>query len=348
MELSKSIYLRSEVNNTETRTILIPSDIIELIKDGWVCYVEKSPNRIYPDKLYSDSLCELTDLPWYHEKFSSSLIIGLKQFDHIDKLYTHTHIYFSHSYQSQLGSKQLLEHFAKSGSILYDLEYFLNPNNSRLVSFGFWAGIVGCGLGLLEYTNERIYIPSINNLKYWDNSNLFIGEIKNKLNLLDKETKSNIQIGLLGPRGNCGMGVQSLLDKLGLPFVPIDRFTDKTKLFEFDILINCIKLNPESNETWFDSNTPFYKPIIIVDISCDYTKPNNPIKLYDKKTTWSNPVFKPNQFVKIISIDNLPSLLPKSSSDYFSNLFVKLLKDYSNDNNKIWERNLNIYKNMIS
>jgi saccharopine dehydrogenase (NAD+, L-lysine-forming) len=344
---TKSIYLRSELINTEKRTILTPTDANTLIKDGWVCYVEKSPNRIYSDDSYSDSLCELTVLPWYHEKFSSSLIVGLKQFDHIDKLNSHTHIYFSHSYQAQIGSEQLLEQFAKSKSILFDLEYFLNPNNTRLVSFGFWAGFVGCGLALLEYSNNQLYNSSINNLKYWDNSDLFIGEIKNKFNLLDVETKSNLQLGLLGPRGNCGKGVQSLLSELGIPFVPIDRFADKTKLFSFDILINCIKLDPESNETWFDSDTPFYKPIIIADISCDYTKPNNPIKLYDKNTTWVNPIYKPNQFVKIISIDNLPSLLPKSSSDYFSNLFVKLLKDYSNDDNKIWERNLNIYKNKI-
>lgn len=347
MKHSKSIYLRRELTNTEKRTVLVPTDAYTLIKDGWIIYVEKSQNRIYPDDLYADSLCVLTDLPWYNEKFSSSLIIGLKQFDHIDKLYTHTHIYFSHSYQAQIGSEQLLEQFAKSRSILLDLEYFLNPNGSRLVSFGFWAGFIGCGLGLLEYSNDQLNYPSLNNLEYWDDSTLFIGEIKKQFDLLDEETKSNIQIGLLGPRGNCGMGVQSLLESFGIPFVPIDRHTDKTKLFTFDILINCIKLNPKSNETWFDSDTSFYKPIIIADISCDYTKPNNPIKLYDKNTTWSNPVFKPNKFVKIISIDNLPSLLPKSSSDYFSNLFVKLLKDYLDDNNKIWEQNLNIYKNMI-
>ena len=40
----KSIYLRSEVNNTEKRTILTPTDIKELIKDGWAIYVEKSKN----------------------------------------------------------------------------------------------------------------------------------------------------------------------------------------------------------------------------------------------------------------------------------------------------------------
>ncbi len=137
MDYTKSIYLRSEVNNLEARTILTPYDTIELIQDGWIIYVEKSSNRSYSDEQYLKTSCELTELPWYHKKFSSSLIIGLKQFNFIEKLNAHTHIYFSHSYQNQTGSIQLLKQFADSNSTLFDLEYFLDSNGSRLVSFGF-------------------------------------------------------------------------------------------------------------------------------------------------------------------------------------------------------------------
>ena len=346
MKYTKSIYLRSELNNTEKRTVLIPTDAKELIKDGWVCYVEKSKNRIYPDQLYLQELCELTDLPWYHEKFSSSLIIGLKQFEYLEKLNTHSHIYFSHSYQNQLGSIQLLKQFSDSNSTLLDLEYFLDSKGSRLVSFGFWAGIVGCGLALLEYFNTKLSLQSLQNLTWWDNYSLFIDLIQDKLKLLNSST--DIKIGLIGANGNCGKGVQNLLNELELNYTILDKNSDSNTFVSFDIFINCIKLNPNSTQIWFDDFTYFTNQIIISDISCDYTKPNNPIKLYDKNSTWTNPIIKPNQFVKIIGIDNLPSLIPKSSSDYFSNLFVKLLKDYSNDNNKIWEQNLNIYKNMIS
>jgi saccharopine dehydrogenase (NAD+, L-lysine-forming) len=343
---TKSIYLRSEINNTEKRTALIPSDANKLIKDGWACYVEKSQNRIYPDKLYLEELCELTDLPWYHEKFSSSLIIGLKQFDNVHLLNEHTHIYFSHSYQNQAGSIQLLKQFSDSNSTLLDLEYFLEPNGSRLVSFGFWAGIVGCGLALLEYLNTKLSLQSLQNLTWWDNYSLFIDLIQNKLKLLNSPV--DIKIGLIGANGNCGRGVQKLLNELELNYTILNSNSDPNTFVSFDIFINCIKLNPNSTQIWFDDSTNFTNPIIISDISCDYTKPNNPIKLYNKNTTWNNPIFKPNQFVKIIAIDNLPSMIPQSSSDYFSNQFVQLLKDYSNDNNKIWEQNLNIYKNKIS
>ena len=44
---------------------------------------------------------------------------------------------------------------------------------------------------------------------------------------------------------------------------------------KFDILYNCICLDNSSNEIWFDKSTIFTKKLLIVDISCDYTKPNN-------------------------------------------------------------------------
>jgi saccharopine dehydrogenase (NAD+, L-lysine-forming) len=232
-------------------------------------------------------------------------------------------------------------------SFLIDLEYFLDSNGSRLVSFGFWAGIVGCGLAILEFCYSILENKSLENLVYWDDYEHFITVIKNKLEFINSNILDNLKIGLIGANGNCGKGVQNLLNELKLNYTILNRHDDTKKFIYFDIFINCIKLDPNSTQSWFDDSTNFTNPIIISDISCDYTKPNNPIKLYNKNTTWTNPVFKPNKFVKIISIDNLPSLIPKESSQYFSNLFVQLLQDYPTDSNKIWDRNLNIYKNII-
>jgi hypothetical protein len=82
------------------------------------------------------------------------------------------------------------------------------------------------------------------------------------------------------------------------------------------------------------SGNIFYKPIVISDISCDYTKPNNPIKIYNESSTWENTVISPNKFVDVISIDNLPSLIPKESSDDFSNNLTKLHIIYKEGDNR--------------
>ena len=99
--------------------------------------------------------------------------------------------------------------------------------------------------------------------------------------------------------------------------------------------------------TWYDSTTPFYKNTVIVDISCDYTSLNNPIKLYNSKTTWEEPVFSYNNLVDIIAIDNLPSLLPSESSSEFSSILTNLLKQYHTDPNGYWANNLETFKNKI-
>ena len=117
----------------------------------------------------------------------------------------------------------------------------------------------------------------------------------------------------------------------------------------FDILYNCICLDNKYSEVWFDENTFFPKNIVIVDISADYTKPNNPIKIYNNNTTFENPVYKYNNNVDIIAINNLPSLLPKDSSNYFSNILLQLLIQLLlNYNNVYWHINLMKYYEMIN
>jgi saccharopine dehydrogenase (NAD+, L-lysine-forming) len=104
-----------------------------------------------------------------------------------------------------------------------------------------------------------------------------------------------------------------------------------TTLRHFNLIYNCIALQETYNKVWFDENARFTSNITIVDISCDYSKHNNPIKLYNSATTWAKPVYKYNDFVTIIAIDNLPSLLPKESSDMFSKKCTELLLEFGSE-----------------
>lgn len=326
---TKSIYLRTETNPNEFRTPLTPSDAGILVSNGWEIWVQSSNSRIYTDLDYQNVSCKITKLPWYSPDFNQSFILGLKQFEHIEKLNSHVHMYFSHSFQKQIGSHLILSTFSDSSSVLFDLEYFVeNPiTNYRLVSFGFWAGIIGCGLALIEHFNPETLV----NLKPYPNFQTFLNQIIKLIN-----PKKNTSICIIGPNGKCGQGACYLLNKLELNYDKIQRQDDKSNLTNYyNIIINCIKLNPDYNQIWFNSDSKFISDVIISDISCDYTKPNNPIKLYDKSCTWISPVYlaitKSNTKVKIISIDNLPSLLPKESSDYFSKFLTNIILDYPND-----------------
>jgi saccharopine dehydrogenase (NAD+, L-lysine-forming) len=193
---------------------------------------------------------------------------------------------------------------------------------------------------LFDFTLGYINSKNINNLTPY----------KSKLELLTNVSKciaseKTLKIAVVGPNGRCGVGVINVLTYFNIEFDKINREDTKKNLQEYDIIFNCIVLDKKLNETWFDNNTIFTKSITIVDISCDYNSINNPIKLYEKLTTWKNPVYSYSYNVDIISINNLPSLLPKDSSDEFSEILVGLILKFNNE--PIWENNKAYYYNII-
>lgn len=335
------IYIRCEEGN-EFRTALVPSDVKILIENGFQVYIQRSQNRIYTDSQYSDVGGILTDEKWFNYK--DCLIVGLKELHDLSYLNNHTHIYFSHSFKGQKNSLEILNAFKKSNSKLYDFEYFLE-NNKRMIAFGIYAGQVGCALGLLQYYN-KVNGKTMGKLTPWSSYTEMISLLQS----------NNLKIAIIGANGRCGKGVKRVLQDICAPFVefekvgskPLSTFgrkkeSDYTSLTDYDIIFNCILLDETYNKTWFDSNSIFRKPTIIVDISCDYSKPNNPIQLYKEATTWENPVFHYNNNVDIIAIENLPSLLPKESSDEFSDTFRKLLLTQD----KVWSNTLDIFYEKI-
>lgn len=311
------LYVRNELNQDEHRTPIIPQDIPILLEHGYIIYIESSNHRIYKDEEYENKGAIITTLPWYSPQYKSAYIIGLKELRDLDKLDAHTHIYFSHCHKEQKGSEIILDAFHKSNSQLYDFEHFVDDNNRRLISFGFYAGIAGCFLGLLQYIQKTQGLPNIQNLTCWNSKDEVVRQLKKERGVL-----SGSRIAILGANGNCGRGVMSILDDMGISYDILTKTSNPCDFINYDIFFNCILLDITYNTVWFSSDTIFLKHMIIVDISCDYSKPNNPIMIYDKETTWKDPVYSYNNMVDVIAINNLPSLLPKDSSDYFSNRFI--------------------------
>jgi len=331
----KKIYIRKENIYPEARVPIVPDDIIKLMNIGFTVFVESSENRIYDDDCYERCGAIITTKLWYDDEFKKFLIIGLKELQDLDKLDWHKHIYFSHSYKGQPGADVILSKFSKSNSVIYDFEYILNNRNKRLISFGYYAGIVGGLLGIIQYYHKLALNKDIENLSFSDSAD----EIIDNIYILNNIKRPFVTI--IGANGMCGSGVRYVLEELDLDYKIIDNTDENYKdiMLESDIFYNCIKLSEDYNEVWFDENTEFHKPIIICDISCDYMKPNNPIKIYNQRTTWEKPIYNYNNYVSIIAIDNLPSFLPRESSNYFSEKLVSLLEEYANgDKSGIWRR----------
>jgi saccharopine dehydrogenase (NAD+, L-lysine-forming) len=319
-----NIVIRREYKINEFRTPLVPSDCKKCIEFGINIYVETSKQRCIIDKNYEIEGCIIID-DYTKIEFNKNetLILGLKELDYDNpKLLPYCHLYFTHIFKNQLGSEKIIDKLKEAKSIIYDYEYFLNKNQRRVIAFGFWAGFIGTAIGLLQH-----YYKSINqdilNLTPYPDATILIEELEYFRYFFIK-----LNIGIIGINGRCGKGARFILERLGLHNIHgYSRASDMEPLTQHHIIINCIKLSPDDNNTFISNEKlpKFDKLSVIVDISCDVFAKNNPILLNYNSTTFEKPVFKINDKIDIIAIDNLPSLLPKDSSEEFSGKLCKIL-----------------------
>lgn len=204
------VYLRAETFANECRSPLAPEDVSKLINEGYTIHIEKSTSRAFRDEEFKNAGAHLTHAKWFDQD-SSTLILGLKELDCLDRLNAHSHVYFSHCLKNQVGSDKILQAFKNSQSKLYDLEYFKN-DTTRLVSFGFYAGLVGATIGLQQHYSKRVYNEDIIDLKPW----LSINEMYDSIKVYPA------YVAVIG-NGRSSKGVQPILQKFGIVFDEIGR-----------------------------------------------------------------------------------------------------------------------------
>lgn len=129
------------------------------------------------------------------------------------------------------------------------------------------------------------------------------------------------------------------------------------EIAESDIFINCVYLGPSKTPPFltFESlSGPERKLRVICDISCDPNSANNPIPVY---ATWSSfdkptvPITKeiPGPELRVVSIDHLPTLIARESSDEYSGLLLpSLLTLDRRDTEGVWTRAEKIYKDRVA
>jgi len=89
-------------------------------------------------------------------------------------------------------------------------------------------------------------------------------------------------------------------------------------------------------------NVPDRRLSVIADVSCDTTNPHNPIPIYSINTTFAHPVVnvevpEGTNPLSVISIDHLPTMLPRESSESFSSaLLESLLALKDRQNARVW------------
>ena len=89
--------------------------------------------------------------------------------------------------------------------------------------------------------------------------------------------------------------------------------------------------------------------MVIGDIACDPESSYSPIKVYDQVTSWQKPVKRvwDNQILDVTAIDNLPSLLPRESSEDFAAQLLPHLMSLNEIDTGVWAKAHEIFNKHI-
>lgn len=276
----------------------------------------------------------------------------------------HTHIQFAHCYKGQGGWDKVLSRFPRGGGTLLDLEFLLEDNR-RVAAFGYHAGFSGAALALEAWAWQLTHpssepFPSVSS---YPNDEALLVDVKKAIALGQEKSGKLPKIMVIGALGRCGRGAVDLCLRAGIPTENVLKWdmaeTAKggpfPEIVESDIFVNCIYLMSKiPNFVDMKSlDTPNRKLSIICDVSADTTNPNNPIPVYTVATTFTEPTVpvevKGEPRLSVISIDHLPSLLPREASEAFSNdLLPSLLSLNKWREVPVWSNAENIFQEKVA
>lgn len=108
--------------------------------------VQQSPTRCYSDKEYIQAGINVVE-----DISQCNVLLGIKEVP-IDVLIANkTYLFFSHTKKLQPYNQLLIQAIASKNITLIDYECLEHEDGTRIIGFGFFAGIVGAHNGMLAY-----------------------------------------------------------------------------------------------------------------------------------------------------------------------------------------------------
>lgn len=335
------LHMRAETRPMEKRAGLTPEGAARLLKAGFAVAVEESDARVFPTAGYADAGCEIVPAGSWALAESDTFVFGLKELPEDRSPLRHRHIMFGHAYKGQPGAKDLLMRFKTGGGTLLDLEYLVDDSGRRVAAFGYWAGYAGAAVALLALASSKSGIPMLDLTVPRSGRDVLRAEVERAVNRLG-EKPSVIVVGM----GRTGTGASDLCALLGINATCWDLPETAhggpfPEIPAHDVFLNCVLAGP-GTPVFVDGQAfrADRKLAVVGDIACDPGSDFNPVPIYDRATTFADPVIRAcdDPPLDVVAIDNLPSLLPKESSADFESQLLPSLLTLDRVDEGIWKR----------
>ncbi len=121
--------------------------------------VESSASRCYSDAEYTRAGVEITN-----DLSQCDILMGIKEVPVQQLIPNKTYLFFSHTRKLQPYNQKLLQAITENNISLIDYECLEHEDGTRIIGFGFFAGIVGAHNGMYAYGKRTgaYQLPRIN------------------------------------------------------------------------------------------------------------------------------------------------------------------------------------------
>ena len=140
--------IREEKIPSDNRVALTPAQCKWILKNGpdIRIFAQRSPDRCFADREYASAGVELADTMDHCD-----ILLGIKEVPAASLIPGKTYLFFSHTKKLQPFNQQLFRTMLEKKITMIDYECLEHEDGTRIIGFGFFAGIVGAHNGIWAY-----------------------------------------------------------------------------------------------------------------------------------------------------------------------------------------------------
>ncbi|MFZ1527227.1 MAG: NAD(P)-dependent oxidoreductase [Ferruginibacter sp.] len=124
--------------------------------------VQSSPHRCFTDKEY-----ELAGVEVKENLDECDILLGIKEVPVNMLIENKIYLFFSHTKKLQPYNQKMLQEIIRKKITLVDYECLEHQDGTRIIGFGFFAGVVGAHNGMMAYGNrtKKFHLERVNSSK---------------------------------------------------------------------------------------------------------------------------------------------------------------------------------------